>query len=136
MVDAEIVKIRKQYGMEGRGPAIEFARFETSSLKVQIRFIHLWFIAIKKLKSFDYHQLQIEFAPLSGSLEAIQRPLIKDMEDWMKCFMDLSIAVYGQDARKSLKEMFPAKPQTQKEIIEEMNIRSQERWESTFMARS
>ncbi len=65
-VDDAIDVIRKRYGMAGPGAAQDVERFEKASLKAQIRFMRLWWTALKRLKSLDYNQLQTEFVPLSG----------------------------------------------------------------------
>ena len=136
MVNPAIFEIRKKYGMTGPGATQDVERFEKASLKAQIRFIKLWLVALRRLKAFDYNQLQIEFAPLSGSLDAIQRPLIKDMEAWLECWTALATAVHGQEARTAIKELFPPQQKTIHEIIREKNIYDQERSEDRWRMRA
>lgn len=126
VVDVTIT-IRKRYGMNGVGATLDPAKFEDASLKAQIRFMRLWQLALTRLKSFDYNQLQTEFAPLSGSLDAIQRPLIHDMEEWFKCWVAISIAVHGQEARKEIALAFwQPKPQSQEDIRRSVMVKAQE----------
>ena len=132
MVNDAIATIRKQYGMTGPGATQDVERFEKASLKAQMRFIKLWLVALRRLRAFDYNQLQVEFAPLNGSLDAIQRPLIKDMEAWLECWTALATAVHGQEARTAIKELFPPRQKTLEEIIQDKNAedqnRSEDRW--------
>ncbi len=129
-IDGAIHSARRKYGFDGVGAAIDPAKFEKASLKAQMRFMRLWQVALARLKSLDYQQLQTEFAPLNGSLDAIQRPLITDMEEWFKCWIAISIAVHGQEARKEIAKTFwTPKPMTQEEIIREKRYRDQERSE-------